>query len=145
MERQTLGEALGEGALIVGRMAAAGGALPWHQNQPAAGAQRVTDQPHPGVADGDAAGLQLCGERLRRQKACMAKMAGRYSRIADLREAIDPELAGGPVGAGDQRIEAADEGADTDEDHSSSPSASTAFGNRSSRSAHCTMNRSAIG
>lgn len=145
MEWQTPGETLGEGALIVGRVATAGGALPRHQDQLAAGAERVTNQPHSGVADGDPAGLQLCGERLRRQKACMSEMKGPDVRMADLREAIDPELAGSPVGTGDERIEAADEGADTDEDHNSSPSASTAFGKLSRRSGHCTMKRSAIG
>ena len=66
-------------------------------------------------------------------------------RVADLGEALDVERSDRHVGGLDQGVEAADEGADADQDHSSRSPASTARGNAASFSGHWTTNRSLNG
>ena len=105
-------EAPGERGLVVGRMGARGGAAPWHQDQPAAGPQRIADQPHAGMTDGDLAGPQSCCELVRRQKPSMLQMPRHAPRVADLGKAGNIQLGGGTVGRLDQLVEAMDEGSD---------------------------------
>ena len=81
----------------------------------------------------------------RRQEALPGEVRRDDARVADLGEAGEAERGRGRVGRRHQLVEAVDEGADRDQDHSSGPEASTARGNAASFSGHWTMNRSANG